>query len=311
METLSNLESFIRSAENGSFSAAARHLALTPAAVSRNVAQLEQNLGVRLFHRSTRNLTLTEAGEHFFTSIRDNLNNIQTTISEFNTDSSHPKGTLKISLSAGFGVEYILPLMPDFMNKYPDIKLEWHLSNKQVNLITDNFDAAIGSGFKLGQGIIKRSLSPLHMIIVASPNFLKNKILPSHPEDISNWDGIIMRSPQTGKLHEYKFIGPDQGEAYLNLNEKLIADDPSALHQGAVLGMGIAAISTAHAKSYIENGTLIRILPEWYADLGETNLYFSSKKHMPAKTRCFIDFIVSKFEQLKINEQLSAHKLGK
>ncbi|MFH3639840.1 LysR substrate-binding domain-containing protein, partial [Acinetobacter baumannii] len=80
--------------------------------------------------------------------IRDNLNNIQTTISEFNTDSSHPKGTLKISLSAGFGVEYILPLMPDFMNKYPDIKLEWHLSNKQVNLITDNFDAAIGSGFK-------------------------------------------------------------------------------------------------------------------------------------------------------------------
>ncbi|WP_045126929.1 LysR substrate-binding domain-containing protein, partial [Acinetobacter nosocomialis] len=135
--------------------------------------------------------------------------------------------------------------------------------------------------------------------------------LPSHPEDISNWDGIIMRSPQTGKLHEYKFIGPDQGEAYLNLNEKLIADDPSALHQGAVLGMGIAAISTAHAKSYIENGTLIRILPEWYADLGETNLYFSSKKHMPAKTRCFIDFIVSKFEQLKINEQLSAHKLGK
>lgn len=311
METLSNLESFIRSAEHGSFSAAARHLALTPAAVSRNVAQLEQNLGVRLFHRSTRNLTLTEAGEHFFNSIRDNLNNIQSSISEFNTDSSSPKGILKISLSAGFGVEYILRLMPEFINRYPEIKLEWHLSNKQVNLITDNFDVAIGSGVKLGLGIVKRPLSPLHMIIVASPAFLKNKVLPRHPQDISGWDGIIMRSPQTGKLHEYKFLGPNSEQAYLSLNEKLVADDPSALHQGAALGMGIAAISTAHAKSYIANGTLIRILPDWYADLGETNLYFSSKKHMPAKTRCFIDFLVEKFEELKISEQLSAHTMGK
>ncbi len=120
-----------------------------------------------------------------------------------------------------------------------------------------------------------------------------------------------MRSPQTGKLHEYKFLGPNSEQAYLNLNEKLVADDPSALHQGAALGMGIAAISTAHAKSYIANGTLTRILPDWYADLGETNLYFSSKKHMPAKTRCFIDFLVEKFEELKISEQLSAHTMGK
>ena len=311
METLSNLESFIKSAEYGSFSAAARHLSLTPAAVSRNVAQLEQNLGVRLFHRSTRNLKLTEDGEHFFISIRDSLNSIQTTISEFNVDSSKPKGILKVSLSAGFGVEYILPLMPEFISKYPDIKLEWHLSNRQVNLITDNFDVAIGSGIKLGQGIIIRPLSPLHMIIVASPDYLKHKTRPNHPAQISEWDGIVMKSPQTGKLHEYQFTGPNEQEFYLNLNEKLIADDPSALHQGAALGLGVAAISTAHARKYIEDGTLIRILPDWYADLGNTNLYFSSKKHMPAKTRCFIDFIALKFEQLKLNQQLSALNMGK
>src|ERR1700741_4733211 len=114
METLANLESFVRSAEAGSFSAAARRLGLTPAAVSRNVAMLERNLGVRLFQRSTRKLTLTEAGERFLHAIRDNLEGLQAAIADIATDRGEPAGVLKVSMGLNFGVDYILPLLPAF-----------------------------------------------------------------------------------------------------------------------------------------------------------------------------------------------------
>src|SRR5258708_28408207 len=121
METLANLESFVRSAESGGFSIAARRLSLTPAAVSRNVAMLERNLGVRLFHRSTRKLTLTEAGERFLHAIRDNLEELQASIASVATDRGEPAGVLKVSLGLTFGVDYILPLLPKFLNRYPNV----------------------------------------------------------------------------------------------------------------------------------------------------------------------------------------------
>src|ERR1700755_557781 len=115
METLANLESFVRSAETGGFSSAARRLALTPAAVSRNVATLERNLGVRLFHRSTRKLTLTDAGERVLLSIHDNVGGLQQAISGMAADGSEPAGILKVSMGLNFGADYILPLLPAFL----------------------------------------------------------------------------------------------------------------------------------------------------------------------------------------------------
>src|SRR5580698_1051307 len=112
METLANLESFVRSAKAGSFSVAARRVALTPAAVSRNVAMLERNLGVRLFHRSTRKLTLTDAGERFLVAIKDNVDGLQQAISGMATEGGEPGGTLKVSMGLNFGADYILPLLP-------------------------------------------------------------------------------------------------------------------------------------------------------------------------------------------------------
>src|SRR4030081_386848 len=117
METLANLESFVRSADTGSFSITARRLSLTPAAVSRNVAMLERNLGVRLFHRSTRKLTLTEARERFLQAIGDNLEELQASIAGVATDRGEPAGVLKVSLGLTLGADYILPLLPGFLKR--------------------------------------------------------------------------------------------------------------------------------------------------------------------------------------------------
>lgn len=150
METLANLESFVRSAETGSFSAAARLLALTPAAVSRNVAMLERNMGVRLFQRSTRKLSLTEAGEGFLAGIGGNLEALQAAISAVSSDRGEPAGVLKVSLAPTFGIGHVLPLLPQFLARYPLIRPEWHFENRQVDLIAEGYDAAIGGGYRRG-----------------------------------------------------------------------------------------------------------------------------------------------------------------
>ena len=306
METLSNIESFVRSADQGSFSAAARQLALTPAAVSRNVAQLERNLGVRLFQRSTRKLTLTEAGEQFLAAVGDNLSQIQAAISDLTQNSGQPAGVLRISLSPGFGVEHILPLMPGFLRRYPAVSLDWQLSNRQVNLITEGFDLAIGGGIELAPGVVARRLAPVHLVIVAAPELLEGKQTFKHPAQLRELPGLVMRSPQSGKLHHYHFRGPQGEDVVLDLNARFVADDPEALTQAAVLGMGVAALAVPHAKVHLQSGALVRLLPDWYADLGSIHLYFASNKLMPAKTRAFIDYLTAEFESRALAQQFSA-----
>src|SRR5882672_1815073 len=156
METLANLESFVRSAEAGGFSAAARRLALTPAAVSRNVAMLEHNLGVRLFQRSTRKLTLTEAGERFLYAINDHLEGLQAAIAGVATDRGEPAGVLKVSMGLNFGADYILPLLPDFLARYPGIRPDWQFATRQIDLIAEGYDVAIGGGIEWEPGIVSR-----------------------------------------------------------------------------------------------------------------------------------------------------------
>src|SRR6195256_6958157 len=153
METLANLESFVRSAETGSFSTTAQRLSLTPAAVSRNVAMLERNLGVRLFHRSTRKLTLTDAGERFLLAIKDDLEGLQQAISGMATDGGEPAGVVKGSMGLNFGADYILPLLPAFLARYPGIRPDWQFGTRQVDLIAEGYDAAIGGGIELAQGV--------------------------------------------------------------------------------------------------------------------------------------------------------------
>jgi DNA-binding transcriptional LysR family regulator len=177
METLANLESFVRSAKAGSFSVAARALALTPAAVSRNVAMLERNLGVRLLHRSTRKLTLTEAGDRFLQEIGKNLEGLQNAIAAMATDKGEPAGLLKVSMGVSFGVNYMLPLLPEFLGRYPRIRADWQFDNRQVDLIAEGFDAAIGGGFDLPPAVISRVLAPLpRSINSASPDLLEKVI---------------------------------------------------------------------------------------------------------------------------------------
>lgn len=297
METLANLESFVRSAETGSFSAAARLLALTPAAVSRNVAMLERNLGVRLFQRSTRKLSLTEAGERLLASIGGNLQALQSAISAVSSDRSEPAGVLKVSLAPTFGIGHVLPLLPAFLALYPLIRPEWHFENRQVDLIAEDYDAAIGGGFELTPGVISRTLAAADIVAVASPAYMAGRALPDSPEHLHRFDGIVMRGSRTGRIRQWVMQDSAGNEAQANISENIVLNDPAAMREAAILGLGVTLLVLPDVAANIERGELVRLLPDWYANAGPISLYYPSRTLMPAKTRVFIDFVVEAFQR--------------
>jgi len=280
-------------------------MSLTPAAVSRNVAMLERNLGVRLFHRSTRKLTLTEAGERFLHAIRDNLEALQTSIANVATDRGEPAGVLKLSLGLTFGVDYILPLLPDFLNRYPDVRPDWHFESRQVDLIAEGFDAAIAGGIELAPGVVSRTLAPLHIIAVASPSYMKNRTPPADPSGLAALDGIVMRASHTGRIRERIMRNVAGAEMMAPLKETITFDDPEAMCRAALLGLGVTLIAVPHALPHLESGAVVRLVPQWYADAGPISIYYATRTLLPAKTRVFVDFVVAAFQRQRLAERFA------
>ncbi|WBS04252.1 LysR family transcriptional regulator [Pseudoduganella sp. SL102] len=306
METLSNLECFIRTADAGSFSEAARQLGLTPAAVSRNVAMLEKNLGARLFHRSTRRLALTEAGEELRQGIAGSLEELQSALAAVSTERLEPSGVLRVSMSPSIGMGWLMPMLPDFLARFPRIRPEWHFENRQVDLVGEGYDAAIGGGFELRQGVVARRLAPAHVIAVASPIYLQARAQPAHPSDLRTVDWIASRSLQNGRIRTWVLRNGAGEEVAMEASPSLVLSDPAAMREAALLGLGIAMLAVPDVLPQLEQGTLVRVLPGWHADAGAISLYYASRALLPAKTRAFIDFVTQAFERDRLAERFAA-----
>ncbi|CAN5799544.1 LysR family transcriptional regulator [soil metagenome] len=290
------LEAFIHSVNEGSFSAAARRLELSPAAVSKNVATLEASLGVRLFHRSTRRLTLTEAGERIHGQIGAPLENLQEALASVVSDSGQPSGTLKISVGQAFGRAHVVPLLCEFLAKYPAVLPDFHFDNRQVDLIGEGFDAAIGGGFELNPSMVARELTRIHIVATASPRYMEGRPRVKQPADLAQLDGIVRRSSPTGRVRDWSLRNAKGREEHVGCVPKLIFSDPEAMAEAVVMGLGVALLPMPFAERWLKTGELVRLLPGWYADAGPVSIYYPSKKLLPAKTRAFVDFILERFK---------------
>jgi DNA-binding transcriptional LysR family regulator len=310
MQSLANLECFVRSAELGSFSEAARRMSLSPAAVSRSVAVLERSLGVRLFHRSTRSLTLTEAGETFRLAIAGPLEGVQDAIAGITRARNEPAGLLKLSMPPTLGLTTILPMLPDFLARYPLVKPEWHFESRPVDLVAEGYDAAIGGGFELSPGFVARPLAPAHIIAVASPGFVAGRPQPRDPGDLQEWDGIVVRSIATGRIRHWTLRDAGGREMPGLLRETIIVNDPAASREAALLGLGVAMLAVPDVLPALDDGRLVRLLPHWYADAGAISLYYASRRLLPAKTRAFVDWLQASFKAQRLAERF-AGSLGR
>ncbi|GAB2842280.1 LysR family transcriptional regulator [Pseudoduganella ginsengisoli] len=297
MEPLNYLASFIQSAETGSFSAAARRLGLTPAAVSKNVARLESSLGVRLFQRSTRSLTLTSGGERFLEQVGSPFSSVLEAIDGVAKDDGQPSGVLKVGMAPAFGREYLLPLLDDFLVRNPAVLPDWHFDNRAVDLIGDGYDAAVGGGIPLTQGVIARELLRADVVAVASPAYLQRREVPRHPADLAHHDGIVRRSVATGRAKVWTLRHDSGEEGQAVLRPRVIFDDPEAMAHAAMRHLGVALLPMPHAAPWLHKGLLKRVLPGWRSDAGPVSVYYPSKKLLPAKTRAFVDHVTAHFRR--------------
>lgn len=308
MDTLNGIDCFVRSAEAGSFAEAARQLGLTPAAVGKNVAKLEQLLGVRLFQRSTRSLSLTEAGRQFLAESADSLTQLQAAIANLATAQGRTAGTLKISLAPSFGRNYVVPILAAFMEEYPQIVPDLRFSNRAVDLVSEGFDVAIGGGFDVSPSLVARELGPAHLVLLASRDYLERNPPISKPADLEGHSGILIRSPQSGRVLPRVLEGPLGNTYPLHIQTRMTVDDPDAACAAVLRGLGITLVAMAHAIPFLERGEAVRILPEWFVDSGSINIYFPARKLLSRKTRVFVDYIVDEFRRQKLSERLAARK---
>jgi len=233
------------------------------------------------------------------------LEELQASIASIATDRGEPAGVLKVSMGLTFGVDYIVPLLPEFLKRYPKVRPDWQFESRQVDLIAEGFDAAIAGGIELAAGVVSRSLAPLHIIAVASPDYLKGRTPPADPSGLAAFDGVVMRSMHTGRVRERIMRNAAGDEMAVPQKTTIAFDDPEAMCRAALLGLGVTLIAVPHALPHLENGTLVRLVTQWYADAGPISIYYASRTLMPAKTRVFVDFVVEAFRHQRLAERFA------
>lgn len=301
MDALSALEMLIRSAEAGSFSGAARQLGLSPAAVSKQIGQLEATLGQKLVHRTTRKLSLTEAGAMLVASTEEGVRGIRDALAGVDVNAAQPRGVLKLSVAPAFGRELLLPLLGPFLAAYPDLKLDWHFENRRVDLVAEGFDAGIGGGLDLAGGLVARPLAPLHLVPVAAPAFVRRMGLPmgglSTPDELEALEAVVMRSSVTGRTRPW-LLQRRRQRVTVTPKARIWLTDPDAVRAAALMGYGVALLGMVHIEHHLKEKELVPLVPGWHVDAGNIVLYYPTAKGLPPKTRRFVDFVTDTTDEL-------------
>jgi DNA-binding transcriptional LysR family regulator len=290
---LKNVGIFVRVADRKSFTLAARDLRLSPSSVSKHIQELESELGVTLLVRSTRKLSLTEAGEAFFarcTQAVADLDQAQSTISSL---FGRPAGTLRVSAAWGFGETVITPLIPEFLAENPDLRLSLKLNAERVNLVEEGMDVVIRAGPELDTRLDYRDLAPIAHRICATPDFFRRHGKPQAPRELERFNCL------THPLYSSKEWGFRDGgrDIAVRVNGSYEVNSSGALRQAALAGLGIARMPTYIVRDDIAAGRLEAIFEDRLLSTQTMRAFFARTKHLPAKIPVFLDFLDRRITQ--------------
>jgi DNA-binding transcriptional LysR family regulator len=292
MDLLRALGSFARIAETGSFSAVARELHESHSAVTRLIGQLEAHFGVRLFHRTTRKLTLTEDGRELLGHAQQMLELAETMEGELGRHRNSPQGHVRLGSPVAFGL-FLTPRVPALLDQYPGLSLELALSDHRVDLIEDRLDLAVRSGPIADASLVARKLGAFHRLAVASPTYLERRGAPRTPADLAGHDCILHYSQPA-----WSFAGPD-GPFEVHVSGRFGADSSEAVHDAALNGEGIAMLWETRVVDDIRAGRLQRILPDYPSPENPAFIVYHSRRHLAPRTRVVIDFVVGLMRELE------------
>lgn len=289
------IEVFVRVVELQGFSAAARDLKMTPSAVSKLVARLEARLGTRLLRRSTRRLQITPEGSAFYQSGVRILADIQAAEQEAAAGSA-PRGRLRVNSNVPFGQNRLIPLLPEFTARYPDVVVDLVLTDRVIDLIEERADVAIRAGALAESSLIARKLGDSGMAVVAAPSYLEVHGRPETPADLA---GHVLLGFCFSRIHEgWPFTGPEGLKSSIPPTGGTLVSDGEAMRLMALAGAGIARHARWHIQPDIDAGRLVPLLEDFNPGdrEGVYAVYVGQGKFLPTRVRAFLDFLVEKVE---------------
>lgn len=305
MQDLNDMLLFAEVVERGGFAAAGRALGLPKSRLSRRVAGLEAQLGVRLLQRTTRKLSLTEVGEAYLRhcqALRESAQAAADTVAQVQTE---PRGTLRVACPVTLAQTVLAELMPIFLARHPLVRVELLVSNRVVNLVEEGVDVALRVRTTLddsGSLVIKR-LGDDTPVLVASPALLARQGTPTTLDELSRLDSMAMST--TDGRASIPLTGPDGKAAVMQHTPRYVADDLVTLHLAALAGTGMCWLPSYLCEDDLREGRLVRLLPDWQPPRGLVHAVFPSRRGLAPAVRCFLDFLG---EQVPVHSSLRSRE---
>jgi len=293
MELSSQMILFAMVAESESFSAAARSMGHSPSAVSRQIGHLEDRLKVRLLNRSKHGLSLTEEGRAFYERCADLAARVSEAESMASSISGHPTGTLRVVATVAFAKAQLLPLLPEFMRRYPEVRVALEVTDRQIDIAAEGIDVAIRFTEQVDDTYaVARKLARNRRVICAAPSYLARHGTPQTREELAEHN--CLRLSTVTRWNDWHLEGPD-GKGPTLLTGNFEANSADAIYHAALAGLGIARLSTYLVGEDLKAGRLVRLLPDYADDGSDILALYSEKRNLSPRVRAFIDYLAEHF----------------
>ncbi|MDR5795262.1 LysR substrate-binding domain-containing protein [Caballeronia sp. LZ008] len=289
MDSIADLEFFARLVTQGSLSALARELGVTPPAVSARLSQLERRLGVKLLNRTTRRLAMTQEGELYFGTGSRLLEQVQELERMVSSSRDLPRGLLKVNATFGFGRRHIAPALSEFRRQYPDVEVQLDLTDRPMNLAEFAFDVGIRFGELPDMRVVGRKIAANRRFVCAAPAYLQAHGTPKEPDDLRGHRCIVLRENDTA-YGTWHFTKGKRHET-VKVHGTMSSNDGEATLRWALDGHGVLTRSEWDAQSFIDSGALERVLTDWSMPPADIYAIYPERLNLSAKVRVFIEFL--------------------
>ena len=281
---------FVRVCATRNLSAAGRDFGLSPAAASARMAQLERQLGARLLHRTTRQITLTQDGEAFLERAVPLLDAAEQAESSVGGADRQPRGLLRVAASVSFGRLHLMPALAEFLAQYPGIRLDLRLSDRIIDMAVNGIDVAVRIGPLRDSALVARTLAPSRMWLCASPAYLEKFGAPQRPEDLLHHQCLVLEGTNPWRFRN------GESEVEVRVSGRLQSDNGEANRDAALAGLGIALQATWAMYEQLKRGQLVRVLAGFpLAGESVVSAQYLNRNFLPPKTQVFIDFFAARF----------------
>ena len=289
--SLADLNAFIAVADHLSFRAAASRLGVTPSALSHSMRQLEERLGMRLLHRTTRSVSLTDAGLRLLERLRPAIDQIADALEDLNRERSRPFGRLRIYAIHTAAAAVIAPIWKRFLSTYPEVHLELQVSEAPVDIVAKGFDAGIGPPNRVAADMIAvRVMGPVKVAVVGAPSYFAQRSRPRTPDDLARHNCVQFRRGADGVVFDWPFERTGKSRK-ISVDGRVMVNDPDLAVRAAVDGLGITYTIEALAEPFLHSGQLVRVLEDWSPSIEGLFLYHPGHRQVPAALRALIDMI--------------------